>query len=368
MDIVVPVGPNTVWAHNELRFALRSIDKHCLDGYDNIFIVGEKPKFIEFGDKVKYVDFRPDLREAKELRIWANLVAACKDERVSKEFFFTNDDYFFLQPFEIRNFPFYHKGDLSDLELSDSGYQGKAKRTRKTLEKLKLPTLHFDIHRPNRVNKQDFLVCYAQLRHYIEQERYSPNGGMLINTTYLNWKQEVGEYAQECKVKDISEVGTNQLVFSIYDEAVNNKFKQFCQEFYPERLPFEIMSKEREINSSEKISVRLNSRFVYNGQQFGKGKWRLNRDLVEKFLELGKVESVEGDFEPTVKEEPKVNEPKTVQPLELPEDFPFREKLIESGFSTIESLKKNGVEKELLEIKGFGQSTVTKIGIELAKY
>ena len=40
MDVVYILGKGSVWKDNEIRYSLRSIEKH-LTGFDRVFIVGQ---------------------------------------------------------------------------------------------------------------------------------------------------------------------------------------------------------------------------------------------------------------------------------------------------------------------------------------
>lgn len=52
---------------------------------------------------------------------------------------------------------------------------------------------------------------------------------------------------------------------------------------------------------------------------------------------------------------------------ELPEDFPSRDKLIEAGFETIESLQTKDAEAKLGQIDGLPKAEIKKIGLALSK-
>lgn len=377
MDVVIPLGPHSKWKFNEVRYALRSIEKHSIEGFNNVYLIGERPGFFNYGsggkNQVFHIDYKPDPREAKELRIWRKVIRACQEENISDDFFFMNDDYFFLKDFNISNFPYFHKGNLRNFYFAKqtdikSGYDRKAKRTLEVLDKLNLSTWHYDIHCPNIVNKKKFLDCFQELRGFIELEARKPNGSLLINTTYLNWAAVSPLEAKDVKVESIKKLPTETpLVFSIYDKAVDQDFKEFLLETYPKKLPFEQEVKQV-IKNESKVFIRFSNRFVDGGQQFGPGRWKLPREQALRLSEQGKGEleiPIEREPEPEVKEKTPLA-PKQDTPL--PEDFPSYDNLIEHGYTTIQSLQKPNIEEELLEVKGLGHATIVKIGLRLNNY
>ena len=56
MDIVIPLGTESRWHDNELRFTLRSIEKH-LTGYRNVIIVGWCPPWVQNVVHIKKEDW-----------------------------------------------------------------------------------------------------------------------------------------------------------------------------------------------------------------------------------------------------------------------------------------------------------------------
>jgi hypothetical protein len=45
MDLVYVLGSGSRWGDNELRYSLRSVEKH-LKGYNNVYLVGDKPDWV----------------------------------------------------------------------------------------------------------------------------------------------------------------------------------------------------------------------------------------------------------------------------------------------------------------------------------
>lgn len=244
MDIVYPLGRNSRWKNEEIRFSIRSLFKHSVESFDNIYIVGEKPDFFQYGDRLRHIPYKET--QVKEVNIWEKVLAASLDERVSEEFFFNNDDYFFLQDFKMSDFPHYHKGDLREFDwakkpdhLVMNSYHRKAKRTMKLLQKLKLSTWHYDIHMPNRYEKNKFVKTYEYFKPYLYDR-----DGLIISTCYGNYNQLEPTKAVDYKIarKQLPEFFNtyqDRLMFSIYDDAQCPQLLEFLYEKFPEKAPVE---------------------------------------------------------------------------------------------------------------------------------
>jgi hypothetical protein len=230
MDVIYPL----VGTSEEIKYSIRSLVKHT--SFDKIFIIGDKPEFFEYTDKLVHIPFVQT--QLKEVNIWEKVLCAAKDPRVSEEFFFMNDDYFFLEDFKMEEFPHYHKGNLKDLAYinypiqSQTGYKKSVVTTYKLLKKLKLSTWHFDIHTPNRYEKSKFISAYEFFKPYIYQA-----GHMIISTCYGNYNQLEPTYRQDIKItpNQVTEFikGEKDLMFSTHDAAFNKELIEYLATIYP---------------------------------------------------------------------------------------------------------------------------------------
>src|SRR4051812_29778761 len=107
INIMFPVGPGSLWDDIELRYSLRSIEKH-ISGVKDIWIVGVLPSFVK---NVRYISF-PDEHKCKETNIYRKVLRACQESDITDDFLFFNDDHFMLQDYVADQYPFYQKGDL----------------------------------------------------------------------------------------------------------------------------------------------------------------------------------------------------------------------------------------------------------------
>lgn len=230
MDIVIPLGNGSIWKNNELRYCLRSIQKHCKD-FRNIVLIGEKPDWIHNVIHIPYVE-----TAKHDLNIWHKTVFACKQEQISDNFLFCNDDFFFLKPFST-DYPNIHMGTLSDylLKTRPIPYYFKVERTYQLLLKNNLPTIHYDIHRPIVFNKAEFLEMAAF---------FHPEGELIMKSCYGNyWKLEA-EQADDVKVsakyKDQLEKHLRGAdMFSIYDSLCGMELYNYLERWFSRKSKFE---------------------------------------------------------------------------------------------------------------------------------
>jgi hypothetical protein len=241
MDVVYPLHIST-WDYIEIKFSIRSLFKHSTEPIGKIFIVGQRPEFFEYSDKLIHVPFKQT--QAKEINIWEKILKASKDKRVSEKFFFMNDDFFFVEDFTMSTFPTYHKGNLKTFPWTKlpipslTGYSKKSAITLKLLSKLKLSTWHYDIHTPAVMDKQKFKDTY----NFFKPHLYKGTGLLLFSCygNYNNWEpvERVDLKIPKKGLKQHLERELN-LMFSIADDAQCPYLLDFLEKTYPDKSPVE---------------------------------------------------------------------------------------------------------------------------------
>jgi stealth protein CR2 len=198
LDILYTLGGGSPWQDNELRYSLRSIEKH-LTNYRDVYIVGKhRPAWLT---NVIYVDCEDKLPYFKEQNIFHKVCRGCESS-VSDEFLFFNDDHFLLQDFDAETFPFFYKCSL-DHSLWGNGrvWHGKYKRaleaTFDELTSRHLPVLNYDTHTPIIYNKQKML----QLRSLYDWSKVDV--GYVLKSLYGNTHGVQGVHEYDCKIDDI---------------------------------------------------------------------------------------------------------------------------------------------------------------------
>lgn len=230
LDIVIPLGHGSKWHDNELRYGLRSIEKH-LTGYRNVFIVGRCPDFLNAN--AIFLP-QPFLTGNPAHNIAMNILEACRDERLSETFAYLNDDYFFTKAVDISTYPTYHKEALEKTYLqNNTDYRKHVRATILRLEELGLPSLNYDTHYPSIFDKE-------KMRTLIEGNDFARPFGFILKSLYFNnYPPAKAEFRADCKQHHIKklaqwqELAEQTEVFSIADTCLNPTFKQFISEAYP---------------------------------------------------------------------------------------------------------------------------------------
>lgn len=239
MDILIPLGKGSRWQDNELRYCLRSVEKH-LSGYGRIFIVGELPLWLTGVVHIPCNDVPGHWNRDKN--IYSKIIAGCDDDRLSDDFLFMNDDHFLLKDIVIGDFPFFHQGLLEDkIDRMNSAipYRKVLKNTVEYLKRYGFESFDFDIHCPIIYNRVLF-------KNMLPVNWDWPPYGYSIKSMYCNINTISGIESVDLKVSDKSERGTiyNSLkersFFSIGDKCLHGDMKQVLEEIYPKNSKYEL--------------------------------------------------------------------------------------------------------------------------------
>lgn len=239
MDIVYILGTGSPWQNNELRYSLRSVEKY-LSAYDRIFVVGERPDWLTGVIHIPCYDYTTGDSRYKERNICKKVLKACEDERISENFLFCNDDYFFLRPVEVFKIANYHRGPLADAVSGEriDNYKNSLQNTLTILQANGLPAYHYDIHVPIIYNKSLFPKVMANYN-------WNVAWGYTVKSLYANTLRLSGAYMSDLKLNkprtllEINKVVGSRFVFSIGDNGLNADMKTFLQQQYPTPSKYE---------------------------------------------------------------------------------------------------------------------------------
>lgn len=225
MDVFYPLGTGSKLNNLELRFSLRSIEKH-LSNYGDIIIVGEKPPWIQNVIHIPHTDEYsiPDYNiMSKTRRAFAD---------VDKLLFF-NDDHYLLQDFDAENFPYFYSSTLEEYvkRRGLDGYGKRAKNTLKHLEEKELPTKFFDIHTPIIYESQPFFENVVSLPWEKSKE------GFVIKSLYANALMIEGVEEKDCKT--ITPPRGTAKVFSTTSKP-RYSVQRFLLDTFPKKSKYEL--------------------------------------------------------------------------------------------------------------------------------
>lgn len=233
MDIVIPLGKGSKHNNLELRYALRSIDKFFPHLPAHVFIVGERPDFIQNVIHIPAYD-TPESRW-KEQNIFMKVMQAIEDNRLRDDFVLFNDDHFLLEPFTGL---YYDNGYLEDSLASRTLHESYANTIRNTM-RMYPDGLDFDVHCPMKMNKGLFRTWVAKADWHIPF-------GFSIQSLYGNGCVRVSEFHTDCKIRHslpsekILKMIERWSFFSIGDDALNDEMKLVLAELYPNKSAYEL--------------------------------------------------------------------------------------------------------------------------------
>jgi hypothetical protein len=234
IDVVIPLNHRSFWNDNELKYALRSVQKH-LKNYRDIFIIGNKPRGGIFN--VGHIPF-PDQFIYPARNIFAKVMKACKVEAISDNFLFMNDDHFLLHNFEADKFPFFFKGFLREDLNNQTDYKHTIENTINVLNGSH-PLKNFDTHTPILYNKKRFVET-LDLYDWDIPHAYA------IKSLYCNVQNIVGVYEPDGKIRRAKETTmlrnylSSKKVFSIDDTAINSDLEIYFKHLYPDKSKYEL--------------------------------------------------------------------------------------------------------------------------------
>jgi hypothetical protein len=232
-SICIPLNNRSTQKNLELRYCLRSIEKH-LRGVGEVFIIGYCPEWVQ---NVTHIPFDEDPRNRfRDRNIMNKMLAACEDERVSDNFIMVHDDHFLLTNYEVGAFPYYHCGHM----VPGQGQYGDTKRnTEQLLSPLAgIPILNYDAHCPILFNKEKFMK--------VTNVDWSKWYGYCLKTLYCVMNGMTGEYMDDLKIRmplkadKINQAIVGRSWFSIGDRCwTEGGMKEVLQTLYPTPSKYE---------------------------------------------------------------------------------------------------------------------------------
>lgn len=243
MDLLYVLGTGSKHNNVELRYSLRSIEKHCT-GYDRIFLVGERPDWIK---NVEYY-YCPDDLGCSHKNMFKKILFACHNTDIAEEFVLQADDHFYLRPYDFNDILPYEKGELPtqfrDREVAPH-YRQSLIDTRKWLIQHGYPFRNASQHCGQPYRKSLVL----QIEEEIINPGFSFTYGIEPNSTMaaaLNKHLGIPyEYRKDRKIKNfnsiehlIERIG-GSFCFSIYDGAFNNGIEKILEMWYPNKSRYE---------------------------------------------------------------------------------------------------------------------------------
>lgn len=223
-SVIYPLGSKSRWQNNEIRFSLRSVEKH-LRGVLDVWIVGERPDFLI---NINHIPAN-DQHDVPDRNIMEKIKKACDHPEISDPFLFFNDDHFLLSDFQAEEFPYYYDATIWD-KIAKRGYDGYGQRMQNTMKHLQSngkPIKNFDIHTPILYHKQKFLDTVTNVD-------WEKKNGFVIKSLYCNMLEIEGTYMKDCK----HNYPVNTPCYSTFPKVPPN-IQKFLLEKFPNPSKFE---------------------------------------------------------------------------------------------------------------------------------
>ncbi len=239
MDLVYTYRSGSVHGDLELRYSLRSMIKHLL-GIRRVIIVGDMPAGLR---NIIHIP-RNDPHDANPARnIYEKIRAACLYYDLSDRFIYCADDHYLLSDYYADNFPYYYKGDISDVtsRLPEThAYRAHLVNTFAALNKRDLPTKFFNLHCPVLYDKHMFLQVTNRYdwdlkKSYVSKSLYANSlkieGVSIADEKKFHWPMTRTAIERQL---------AGRTFFSTDHNSLNDNMKCFLQKTFPDQSIYEI--------------------------------------------------------------------------------------------------------------------------------
>jgi hypothetical protein len=238
-DVLYILGFGSPWGDRELRFSLRSLERH-VKNVGRVFVVGENPGFLTSEAIFKQCS---DPSENREFNIASKIFHACQRTDISEDFLFVNDDHIFVGEADAEAYPNYWFDQMVGAESKaiSARYRDSIKSTREMLEKAGHPTRFYDIHTPIVYNRKKFTDMIG-----VWQKSASLRNGYVVKSAYANWNHVApGPETHDLKFhkangeQHVRDTIAGRHVFSFGDGALITGVSAFLYSEFPTRSKYE---------------------------------------------------------------------------------------------------------------------------------
>ena len=189
VDAVFVIGTGSTNANEELRYALRNLEKNCRFVRD-VYIVGECPSWVNT-DIVKHIKWPDRFRHAKDSNIIDKLRHACEYPGIAENILFCSDDQFQTRECTWDDFsPRWLRRYTSDDPWYESRNRVWHTRLRKTLERDKIRREQSGLNTSNVFYYQPHIWMQINRDKFIEYAKwseYETRDDTIIASGYFNY-------------------------------------------------------------------------------------------------------------------------------------------------------------------------------------
>lgn len=242
MDVLIVLGKGSKWQDNELKYCLRSLEKHAKN-MGRVFLIGQDPGFLN-PEHVTILK-REDVQHNREYRIAEQIIYASEKLPLSEHFLWVNDDTFLLEDTDISTYPYYNDGELGPkwARTKPGGYRVALMQTDAQLKARGLPTRNYEIHVPIIYSRRG--LANPVVRKLAQISAKTPFG-MTFRSVYCNVLGVIaGPAYKDMKLGNVSTAAELQLktrgrhCFSIGD-GLTDDAKGYLDTLFPAKSKYEL--------------------------------------------------------------------------------------------------------------------------------
>lgn len=243
-DVVVPLGVGSKWDNNELRYLLRSFEKHFSD-LGKVFVVGHCPDWLI---NVIHIPFEDRFVRNKDANLIAKVLCACEHPELTELFIRCSDDQLLLKNVCLEDFRAKYGKNLSEYDWkSVNRWRMRLKNVFQVLSSERKTTYHYDYHYPMLFDKKTF----KEVMNSYEWAEDGAGKGFSINSLYFNNVIKLHEKLGNEKATIEYNVGSVDKIRKIVgeskflgynDNGLDKELKSFIQDSLPFASKFEKQS------------------------------------------------------------------------------------------------------------------------------
>ena len=233
----------------DIRHAI-GLGRKNLTGVRNWIVIGGNPAI----EGVRSIPFdSAENYDGAERNMISKVLAACDDDAISDPFLLMSDDHFCLLPQHAPAIPFWWKSDMAK-RTKGGAYGRRVFVTADVLERLKLPTLNYDAHRPMLIYKDAYRAAI----------KAADGANVLTKSVYANHAAYTGIKCIDAKDEVRKKQGQNiAAILDQYPWASSNGRRSPEFERYIETALTGSVTDNAEPVRSQRISRRKQRRAEY---------------------------------------------------------------------------------------------------------
>lgn len=234
MDLIYPLGTGSAWSDNELRYSLRSVERH-LPHLGRVVIVGEHPPWLR---NVTHLAVPDDRHSSKLANSAWKVRRAIEEGLVGNRFVLMNDDFLLLE--DVTEIPPAHRGTIRAniaRHTTRTGYYFTAMQRMNELMRQRgyVDALDYELHQPMVFDTLPALLVLIDMQAIFGAQ------GALFRSAYGNLAAIGGEPRADCKVfRRWTSPPRGPYCSTDNRVVLTHNFRAWVRERYPTPSRFEI--------------------------------------------------------------------------------------------------------------------------------